>query len=804
MEGFLQDIRFGARMLRKAPGFTVVAVLALALGIGANSAIFSVVNAILLRPLPYRDAERLTIIYHGYTKLKMKNVTVSPIGFDYYRKNLRSYESIAALTPWRVPANLTSGGDPQRVRSLGVTGNFFNVLGVQPLLGRAFNDEDDQPGKNRVLMLSYGLWQQRFGGDRGIVGKDVTLDGNNYSVIGVMPANFQFMRAVELWVPLAFTPQQLQSGTEYLTVVGRLKPGVTAQQAQAEMATTTEEVVRTLFRGQNDGGWYVEMVPLQQTMVGDVKPALLVLLGAVGFVLLIACANIANLLLARAAARQKEIAIRTALGASRWRTVRQMLTESVLLALIGGGLGLALAYWGLDALLALTPTQLPMRQRIGIDAPVLLFTIGISVFTGLLFGALPALHAGATNLHDTLKEGGRSGATHLRQGARSALVVAEIALAVVLLAGAGLMLKSFVRLQNVNPGFDVSNVLTMHVTLPRDKYSDLNQVRNFYQQLLERVSALPGVEAAAITDNLPLDASSFSSFNIEGKQLSPTPHAATVDSSAKLATTLRIPLIRGRLLSDSDGPDALPVVVIDQSLAQRFWPGQDPIGARIRYSFEGTRDKPIWRTIVGVVGYIKQTGLREESDGQVYIPYLQLPSRDQNIVLRAPNATNFAGEVRRIVQSLDPQQPVYDVRTMQNVLAESLAGSRFAAVMLGVFSGLALLLAAVGIYGVISYSVTQRTHEIGIRMALGAGRAAVLREVVGGGLRLTLMGVGIGLVGALIATRAMTALLFQVHAADPGVFVAIAALLGGVALLACYIPARRAAAVDPMIALRYE
>ena len=811
MNTLLADLRYGFRTLLKSPGFTAVAVIALALGIGANTAIFSVVNALLLKPLPYKDAERLVLIWHTYPQLKLDQASVSAPSYVEYRDMTSSFEQVATATTWSV--NLTGIGEPERLQGARVSYNLFTTVGVQPIAGRGFLAEEDQAGKNRVVVLSYGLWQRRFGGDPRLVGQTITLDGNTYDVVGIMPKGFVFMIDVDLFTPIAFTSEQLAAtnhGNEYLVCVARLNPSVAFGQAAAEMNTLADQL-RPQFYGPN---WGITVVPLREQLVGSFRTALFILLAAVGCVLLIACANVANLLLARASARHKEIAVRTALGASRSRIVRQLLTESVLLAALGGAFGLVLAFGGIRLLILGVPEDitgfLVGWKEIGINAPVLGFTLGVSMLTGVIFGLVPALQGSKPDLNESLKEGGRGGTEgRHRNFVRSSLVVAEVAIAMVLLVSAGLLIRSFLKLQQVSPGFNPANVLTMQLSLPRSKYAEKPQIASFFEQLVQRVGALPGVQSAAVGNNLPMSNDGWNaSFAVENLQVGPDepsphgdPHMITPDYFAAMG----IPLLRGRYFTDADSKDSLAVAIIDQTLAEQYWPDQDPIGKRIAAFFDGPRGQLHWRQVVGVVGHVKQYGLDGKTKVQYYFPQSQRPERDTYLIVRTTSEPKgMTAAVRGAIDSIDKDQPIYRVMTLEQIVSNSVVQKRFSMFLLGIFAAVALLLAAVGIYGVMSYAVTQRTHEVGIRMALGAQQKDVLAMVVRQGMVMTLIGVGIGLAGAFAATRVMASLLFGIGAHDPLTFAAISLLLGGVSLIASFIPALRATKVDPMVALRYE
>ena len=812
MNTFFKDLRYAARMLLKSPAFTFIAVVALALGIGANTAIFSVVNAVLLRPLPYKAPAELVWLWGTNPQNDIKQETASYPDFNDWRQQAQSFSSMAAFSKG-APILGGTHGEPERLGAGVAVGDFFSVLGVEPALGRKFLPEENEEGKHRVVILSHALWQRRFGGDAGIVGTEVMINSNPHFVVGVLPETFQDPlpgegQRLELWLPLGVTAsmQQARRG-DFLNVVARLKPGMTLQNAQAEMTGLAAQLEKQYPN--TNTGWKVVVQPIHETITGDVRPALLVLLGAVSVLLLIACANVANLLLARATARQREIAIRAALGASRGRIISQLLTENVLLSLCGGVLGLLFAYWGMDALLALSPGNIPRLDSIGIDRQVLVFTIAVSLVTGLIFGLAPALTVSKPQLNDTLKDGGRGGTeAGTARRLRSGLAVAEIALSFVLLVGAGLLIRSFMQLQDVNPGFSADHLLTVKLSLPTAKYTENQQVVNFYDQLLARLGTQPGVQAAAVTNSLPLDGGSdYASFSVEGRTVALTdrqPDAELRIVAPEFFKALRVPLRSGRLLDDRDAGGAPDVVVINETLARKHFGGDDPLGKRITFGDPQASDAE-WFTVVGIVGDVRASSLHDEPYAQVYGSYRQSPRRSMTVVLRtAGDPMALAGSVRQQVAALDPQQPLYNMRTADQVLAASIARPRFNMLLIALLAGIALVLAAIGVYGVMSYSVTQRTHELGVRMALGASASNVLKLVVGEGMLLAGIGIGVGIVAAIGVTRIMGSLLYGVTATDPFTFVSLALLLGTIAFVACYIPARRATKVDPIVALRYE
>ncbi|HEX8775381.1 MAG TPA: ABC transporter permease [Pyrinomonadaceae bacterium] len=817
MGTFWQDVQYGFRMLLKRPGFTLVALVALALGIGANTAIFSVVNAVLLRPLPFDKPERLVMIWGSAPQLGFDVLPPTASESVDWREQSHVFEQVAAFKSWAWNMSGTNG--PEQVWGARVNASLFPALGVKPLLGRTFLPEEDRAGGAKVVVMGHGLWQRSFGSDPAIIGKTVTLNNLSYTVVGVMPPGFkfpggenmlsglQFSPKTELWEPMAFTDEELSNrGTHNLAVVARLKPDATLWQARTEMTTIAAHLAEQYPKFNKGIG--VKLVPLHEQVVGDVRPALLILLGTVGFVLLIACANVANLLLARASSRQKEIAIRTALGASRLRVVRQLLTESVLLSLMGGAAGLLLALWGIDALGALIPENIPRANEIGVDSRMLGFTLLISLLTGLIFGLAPSLQASKTDINEALKDGTRGASTGSgRNRFRGMLVVSEIALALVLLVGAGLLIRSFMRLQQVDPGFEPKSVVAMEIVLPfiaPSNYKEPEQQAAFFRQTLERAATLPGVQAATVVSSLPLSGA-FESTDviIEGQPEPPNgdwPPANYTMVSADYFRVMSIPLMKGRALTERDTKESPGVVVINETMARHYWPGEDAIGKRLTMGFEKTP-----REVVGVVGDVRQNSLDVETPLAVYLPYQQFPYPGMTLVVRTvSDPASMAAAVRREVQAIDASLPVSNVRSMDEVVATSVSQRRFNMTLLGIFASVALLLSAVGIYGVMSYSVTQRTHEIGIRIALGAGSRDILRLVVGQGMLLTLIGVALGLAASLVLTRLMASLIYGVSATDPLTFAGVSLALALVALLACLIPARRATKVDPMEALRYE
>jgi putative ABC transport system permease protein len=809
LEILWQDVRYGARMLVRQPGFTLAAVIVIALGIGANTAIFSVANTVLLRPLPYQNPDELVMVWETAPKLGFPHNNVAPANFIDWREQNRVFAQIAAFGDNSV--SLTGRGEPERIEGERVSTSLFPLLGVPPALGRVFTAEDDRSEAPRVIVLSHSLWQRRFGGAPSIIGQSLTLNYHPYTVIGVMPAHFRFpSREQEFWLPIAFEPEEAAGrGDHYLNVVARLRPGVTRQQAQAEMDSIAARLQQQYPQTNTEQG--ITLVPLHEEFVGNIRKPLLILLGVVGFVLLIACANVTNLLLARATARKKELTIRAALGASRLRLARQLLTESILLALSGGAAGTLLAVWGVDLLEALVPENLAQARGIMIDGRVLVFSVAVSLLTGVMFGLLPALQVSRQNLTEALKEGGRGGAGDERRGRlRGALVIGEIALSLVLLAGAGLMIRSFYRLTGVDPGFQPNKALTMRMELSGEKYGEPVKRRAFYDQMLQQLQAMPGVQAAGVITQLPLVTQGLSfSFSLEGQPPLPSanlPQAAFRVISQDYFRAMGIPLMRGRSFTPQDTADAQGVAVINRTMAERFWPGQEPLGRRFKI---GSSDNPNpWLVVVGVVGDVRQTSLDQTLKPEMYVSHLQdrrFFAIPRDLVVRTTgDPLAMAAAVRGEIWKLDKDLPLFRVRTMEQILSVSVAGQRFNTLLLTIFAALAIMLAAVGVYGVMSYATAQRTREIGIRVALGARARDVLGMVMKQGLILTISGVTIGLAGAFALTRVMTGLLFGISASDPLTFIVIALLLTAVSLLACYIPALRAAEVDPMVALRSE
>ncbi len=815
MNGIFQDIRFSVRQLRKSLGFTAVAVMTLALGIGANTAIFSVVNGVLLRPLAFRDPERLVRVWHTPPAKSFPGMTTFSVSAANYLDWERQNHVFDGMAIYSFHGFTFTGTDkPEQVDACAASSGFFSTLAVQPMLGRVFTPEEDQPGHSNVVVLSHRLWQEHFGANPAIVGQSIMLDGQSYLVAGVMPSSFQFPDFAQMWTPMAWTDKERAvRGEHHSVVVARLKPGIDLKQAQSEMNTISSRLEQQY--PEDDKGWGALVVPLHDDMVSDVRPALLVLLGAVAFVLLIASVNVANLALARTFGRQKEIAIRSALGASSARILRQILTESVLLALAGGALGLTYARVGVRLIMAFLADKLPHSIEVGVDAKVLAFTAGISVAAGILAGVLPAVRLTRGNVSQSLKQGlGRTDADSSGHRTRSILVVSEVALSLILLVGAGLMIRSFQRLNGVNPGFDSHNVLTMTAMVSRAKFHQPAQQINFFDQVLQRVRALPGIESAGVIDDVPLDnGGSHQPVAIEGRPLLPMSEQPEVDvrlTSPDYMNAMHIPILRGRDLNDTDLVGRPAVVLISESMARQFWPGEDALGKRLTLTFF----PDAVREVVGIVGDVKLDGLDQtRPSAALYFPLSQVSvpanggwsSFPMTLVVRSASGPGvIVSAVSNAVHEVDREMPLRDILTMDELVANSVTQQRFNMLLLGAFAGLALLLAAVGIYSVLSYSVKRSVREIGIRLALGARLGDVLRMVVFEGMKPTLLGVAIGAGGALVLGRVLSNLIYQIKPTYPATFLVVTALLALIALLASIIPAYRATKVDPIVALRYE
>jgi putative ABC transport system permease protein len=788
--------------------FSAAAIIVLALGIGANSVIFSVVNAVLLSSLPYPDADRIVMLFES-DRQRQTQEAVAAANFLDWRDRNQVFESIAAFRGESM--SLTGADRPERVSSLITTSDLFSVLSVNPMLGRVFGRDEESLGNSRVAVISQSLWERRFGADQNILGQKLTANGEPFTIIGVMPGSFRFPNETDLWIPpRQVVPEHVlrpsvdmttSRDSHYLSAIARLKPGITIRQASAEMDTIANRLEELYPDNEGRG---VNLTTIREDAVGKIRPTLLVLFGAVGFVLLIACSNVANLLLARGASRQKEMAIRTALGASRFRLVRQLLTESVLLAIAGGALGILLALWGINALVSLIPAGITPTNGIQIDTVVFGFTLVLSMFTGLVFGVVPAWQATKGELNESLKDGGRGGSGGKRLSrARNLLIISEIALSLVLLIGAGLMIKSFIRLVQVNPGFETEHIATIRLSLPAAQYSTPTNRAMFFQQVITKIQGIPGVQSTGAISRLPLTPGNSSrGLNIEGR--AEFNYSLNVDYrviSRDYFQSMGIRLMEGRDIDDHDNKASSGVVIINETMARRFWPNESALGRRVRS--EG--DESQWMEVVGIVEDVKHFGLESQSKPEIYVPYFSDPWPFMTIVVRSSSdLASLSSALRNEVWSVDKNIPIPEIRTIEQLLSNSVARPRFNMLLLGIFAGIALVLSAVGVYGVMSYSVIQRTHEIGIRMALGAARSDVLKLVIGQGMRLLLIGIGLGLVAALALTRVLATMLFGVEPTDPATFTLISVLLAGVALTACIVPARRATKVDPIVALRYE
>ncbi len=806
-----KDFQYAIRSFFKRPGFAAIAVITLALGIGANTAIFSVINAVLLRPLKFTDPERLMMVWEEASFAGFPRNTPAPANYVDWKTQNHSFEDMAATDQRNF--NLTGDGNPEYVSAYGVSANFFPLLGVKPMLGRVFASQEDTPEANKVVILSHRLWQTRYGADHAIIGKDILLNSEKYTVVGVMPAGFQFLEIdVRLWVPIAFDQETLNNrGGHFLTVVARLKPGVDVPQAQADMRTVMARISKDHPNETFDGKLGAVVVPLREQLAGDSRRPLMVLLIAVSFVLLIACANIANLMLSRAASRRREIAVRTALGASRLHIVRQLLTESLLLALAGGTIGLLLASWSFYFLQRLVPPAMTLSADLKPDIRMLLFAIGISVLTSIIFGLVPALQAAKFDLNEALKQSGGRGSVGGGSRLRQVLVVAEVALSFVLLIGAGLLIQTLFQLHNQYSVLEPEKILTLRTQLPRQSYGEPGKRTAFYQQVLQRVQRLPNVMSAGYSTSVPLSwKGGTNGFYPEGTA-QPVPglsyDANHRQVSADYLKAMQIPLRQGRYFDEHDNDQSLPVAIINETMARQYWPAGDALGKRFKPG-DPNDDRP-WYTIVGIVADVRQMGLDEPVKAEMYLPHQQVTDQPwfapRDLAIRTNgDPMALVGMVRDVVRSVDPNQPISNVATMEELLGEETAQRRVGMILLATFAALALLLATIGIYGVLAFFVVQHTNEIGVRMALGASPGRIVALVVSKGMGLTLLGIGLGLAASLALTRLMTSLLFGVKAIDPLTFGAVPVLLGVVALMACWIPARRASKTDPLIALRAE
>lgn len=813
-----QDICYAARMLFKNIGFTVVAVLSLAIGIGANSAIFSVTNALLLRPLAYEDSERLVILWSRSPGLNVAQDWFSPGQYLDVKTQNQVFEQVAITIG--ASFNITGQDKPEHVDGARVSSSFFSLFGAKPALGRALLPEEDEQGKGPVVILSDGFWQRRFGADTDVIGKTLTLNGNNFEIVGVMPPSFSVNKTVmltvnaieqaDLFLPLPMSESaRANRGNEDFNIFGKLKPGITFAQAQAEMDVIAERMKQQYPDNYPpDGGLTISVVPLLEQVVGDIGPALPVLFGAVGFVLLIACANVANLLLSRATVRQKEIAIRAAVGASRIRLIRQLLTESLLLSLIGGLLGIAIAILSIKSLRLFGPDNIPRLNEVSVDGSVMAFTFAVALLTGIIFGLAPALKSSRVDLNEALKDGGRSsgGASNRsHQRMRKLLVISEVALSLVLLIGAGLLIRSYQRILNSHPGFNPRNLLSMRLSLPASRYSTPDSIAAFYRQVSDKINAVPGVESVCATYSLPMSSVAFAWEPITIEGYVPRTAQDTIISNVRIVSpdyfrTMSVPLVEGRLFTERDRKGEPETTIVNEALAERFWPNESPIGKRMQRGKGGS-----WRTVVGVIKDAKQFSAEKEPPITAYYPFEQILARSMYLVVRTTSdPAQMVTTITKEIQAYDAEMPVYDLSTMDERLYDSLSRRRFSMILLGVFAMIASILAAIGIYGVLAYSVNQRTHEIGIRLALGAQPRQILRLVVRQALMLVSVGISIGLAGAFVLMRIISSLLYGVSVTDPFTFVITPIMLGAIALMASFIPARRAAKTDPILALRQD
>ena len=805
MHTLWQDIRFAARMMLRAPAFTLIAVLTLAIGIGANTAIFSIVKAVLLSKLPYKNSDRLVMVFEKSVRHNSPRNVANPSNFQAWRERSHSFEDFAAYFPFAYDGNIVGKGEPQRVAVGLITGNMLSTVGVRPILGRDFLPEESKPGAPDVILLSENYWRQHFGSDPDITGRVLTLNGRPAPIIGVLPASFEIPAHMDMWIPYALPTGADASAGRYIYTIGRLKPGVSVQQAQAELDTIASSLQKE--RPDFNTGWGVNVVPLREQVIGGLRTPLLVLLGSVTMVLLIACTNIASLLMVRASARQREIAIRIALGITRVRLARQLFTESLLLSLMGGALGSLFAAWGIDALLSIAPAELPHLAPITLNSVVFMFVIGLSVLTGIGFGLGPVLQVTRADWSATLKESGRTSQYSTRRTVRNSFVVAEAAIALVLLAGAGLLIRSFTRIMSVDPGFRPDKVLTMQVSLPRFNYPTPAKQLAFFESAIEKIKTLPGVESVGATSYLPLAGpGSATTFTLDDRP-KPGPGQEPVGDirniSADYFRSMGIPLLRGRFFNQEDrAEDQVKKIVINESMARQFWPNQDPIGQRISMDW----GEMLHAEVVGVVKDVPLDNLQKQPRATLYwyLPQFESHNPMTLVIHSTGDPLDLVQPIRQVIATIDPNQPISDVRTIDMVVSESVRSSRFLTEILGGFAGIALILAAIGIYGVISFTVSQRTHEIGVRMAFGARPADIRRLVLGEGLSLIVIGLAIGLVGALSLSRLLTSLLFEVRTTDLVTFLSVSGILTIVGLIACYAPAARATRVDPVVALHHE